>query len=384
MDWVPLLIAVVLALLFLRERRRRKFLEQDMAQLALKRKAMRRVLDHLDEGAMLLSMSNEVLYANPAALHMLGSSSESLLEPVNIGELVNNPEMIDAICQQEKAISRRMVSHEIDGQETLALELTLAPAGPGRRLLVLRDLRNLEDVERKRRDFVANASHEMKTPIAALVGLLDLLEIVPPDRASDLLARAQRNAMGLAGLVEDLLEIARAEDPDWKLAPTLCDLREIVDRVYEGLEDRAAAKSLSFETDAGLEAFPLMVDAQCFETVLRNLASNAVNYTRRGRVWIRLRRAEGIGAVLEVKDTGPGMDPQIVPRIFERFFRGDPAHSKATGGTGLGLSIVRNLVNRMGGRIAVESVPGEGSLFRVELPEDPVKPLPGAATPLSS
>ena len=85
-----------------------------------------------------------------------------------------------------------------------------------------------------------------------------------------------------------------------------------------------------------------------------------------------------MGVAIEVEDTGPGIDPEILPRIFERFFRGDPAHSRASGGTGLGLAIVRNLVGRMGGRIAVRSRPGEGALFRVELPFSPAKPLPGA------
>jgi signal transduction histidine kinase len=93
---------------------------------------------------------------------------------------------------------------------------------------------------------------------------------------------------------------------------------------------------------------------------------------------VRVERGLGLGARIEVEDTGPGIDPEILPRIFERFFRGDPAHSRATGGTGLDLSIVRNLVNRMGGRIAVDSRPREGSLFRVELPEQPSERLPGA------
>jgi len=149
-----------------------------------------------------------------------------------------------------------------------------------------------------------------------MIGLLDLVDIVDEERVPDLLDRARRNASSLSEMVEDLLGLARAEDPDWKLSPELCDLRETVDRVYESLEDRAMQKNLSFETDAGLEPFMLTVDQTCFETVLRNLATNAVNYCRRGKIWIRLRREAGVGAVLEVEDTGPGIDPEIVPRIF--------------------------------------------------------------------
>ncbi len=380
MEWAYLLITFAFLGLFLRERRQSDGLERELQQLQAKRQAMRRVLDHMDEGAMLLSLNHQVLYANPAALHMLGSSLHALPQPVAVEEFIQNPTLLEAIHSQEGTTLRQVLRIQTNKGGTLALEVTLAPAGPSGILLVLRDTRKLEDVERKRRDFVTNASHELKTPIAAMIGLLDLVDIVDEERVPDLLDRARRNASSLSEMVEDLLGLARAEDPDWKLAPELCDLRETVDRVYESLEDRAMQKNLSLETDAGLEPFMLTVDQTCFETVLRNLATNAVNYCRRGKIWIRLRREAGVGAVLEVEDTGPGIDPEIVPRIFERFFRGDPAHSKATGGTGLGLSIVRNLVNRMGGRIAVESVPGEGSLFRVELPENPSNPLPGATS----
>ncbi|MBC8404640.1 MAG: PAS domain-containing protein [Planctomycetes bacterium] len=383
MEWAYLLITFAFLGLFLRERRQSDGLERELQQLQAKRQAMRRVLDHMDEGAMLLSLNHQVLYANPAALHMLGSSLHALPQPVAVEEFIQNPTLLEAIHSQEGTTLRQVLRIQTNKGGTLALEVTLAPAGPSGILLVLRDTRKLEDVERKRRDFVTNASHELKTPIAAMIGLLDLVDIVDEERVPDLLDRARRNASSLSEMVEDLLGLARAEDPDWKLAPELCDLRETVDRVYESLEDRAMQKNLSLETDAGLEPFMLTVDQTCFETVLRNLATNAVNYCRRGKIWIRLRREAGVGAVLEVEDTGPGIDPEIVPRIFERFFRGDPAHSKATGGTGLGLSIVRNLVNRMGGRIAVESVPGEGSLFRVELPENPSNPLPGATSAMS-
>lgn len=382
MEWAFYLLAAACVVMFLRERQRCGELERQLEQMAIKRQAMRRVLDHLDEGAMLLSLNHKVLYANPAALHLLGASVEALPQPIAIDELVTNEALLQAIQLQEGTTSRRVLTIPTSdsGAESLALEVTMAPAGPSRWLLVLRDSRKAEDVERKRRDFVTNASHELKTPIAALIGLLDLIDIVSEERVPDLIERARRNANGLSQMVEDLLGIARAEDPDWKMAPELVDLRKIVDRVYESLEDRAIMKNLSLETDAGFEPIMITVDQTCVETVLRNLATNAVNYTRRGKVWIRLRQSEGGGVILEVEDTGPGIDPQIVPRIFERFFRGDPAHSKATGGTGLGLSIVRNMVNRMGGLIAVESVPGEGSLFRVELPENPLYPLPGATS----
>jgi len=174
MEWAYLLITFAFLGLFLRERRQSDGLEQELQQLQAKRQAMRRVLDHMDEGAMLLSLNHQVLYANPAALHMLGSSLHALPQPVAVEELIQNPTLLEAIHSQEGTTLRQVLRIQTNKGGTLALEVTLAPAGPSGILLVLRDTRKLEDVERKRRDFVTNASHELKTPIAAMIPYSDV------------------------------------------------------------------------------------------------------------------------------------------------------------------------------------------------------------------
>ncbi|MDA1260288.1 MAG: HAMP domain-containing sensor histidine kinase, partial [Planctomycetota bacterium] len=273
---------------------------------------------------------------------------------------------------------RRVLELERPGDlPDLVVQITLAPAGPGRRLFAIQDLRSDAALERRRRSFVANASHELKTPIAALIGLLDLIEELPKDAHADLLARAQRNAHALANMADDLLQLARAEDPDWRIRFEKVDVGAAVAEVCEELRARAEAKGLALCFEGPAAPLTLLSDHGAIQTVARNLISNAINYTAQGEVQVIVTK-ESAGASLTVRDTGPGIDPAILPQIFERFFRDDPAHSRASGGTGLGLAIVRNLLGRIGGRISVQSRPGEGSIFRVELPEQASRPLPGA------
>ncbi len=379
MTWFLAALALTTSLLFLRERLRRLSLRHDLEQLRAKREAMRSVLEHLDEGVFLLGRDLSVYYANPAALHLVAADASAMSSRPNLARVLRNRQILAfaAAIGSGETVRQVVTTPAADGSP-MELEVTLAPAGHNRRLMVLRDLRDSARVERKRRDFVANASHELKTPIAALVGLLDLLDVVPAEKHPDLLERARRNANALASMADDLLGLTRAEDPDWRPSPTLTAVGPLIDQILGPILDAAAAKGLQTKVEISLRDPELLVDPVCFETVLRNLAQNAVNYTSAGDVEVRMRDVDESCVALEVSDSGPGIDPKILPRIFERFFRGDPSHSRATGGTGLGLSIVRNLVNRMGGRISVHSNPGRGSEFKVELPRNPARPLGGS------
>ena len=354
----------------------------EVAVLTDKREAMRRALEHLAEGVVLLGELDEVRYANPAAATLLGA-----VAPPPPGErppfvsFSRRKRVVGLVTGTPHADTVRRVVEDLDDPDAArALMLTLAPAGTGRRILVVEDMRADAAVARKRRDFVANASHELKTPIAALLGLLDLLDQVPEASRADLLERSRRNAQALANMAEDLLGLARAEDPDWRPAPREADLAGLTAEIVEDYRESAAAKGLSLTVDAGGPRQHYL-DPDCYATVLRNLVGNAVNYTREGGVEVLLEPAADGVVVVIVRDTGPGIDSAVLPSIFERFFRGDPAHSRASGGTGLGLSIVRNLLRRMGGRISVASRPGAGTVFRIELPANPAQPLPGAGQP---
>ena len=380
LSWFFLATSTLMLALWLRERRFRSEALRETESLSHKREAMRRSLEHLAEGVVLLGTRGQVLFLNPAARALLGVKERQGLEDhVPLDRLTRHQGVIELATQTPPGDTVRQV-FEVEGKDDdlPMLEVTLAPAGPQRRLMVLQDLRADEAVDRKRRDFVANASHELKTPIAALIGMLDLVESVPEDRRSELLDRARNNALSLSNLLDDLLALTRSESPQWRPSPTVLEIEAEVLAVLEPLKERAAEKGLELRCNLPAPGSTLYVDAFSFRTVLQNLILNAVVYTEKGHVDVDLVQDEAGITRLRVADTGPGIDPEILPRIFERFFRGDVAHSRASGGTGLGLALVRNLLRSMGGRISVQSTPGLGTTFLVELPLDPAEPLVGA------
>jgi len=229
-------------------------------------------------------------------------------------------------------------------------------------------VRRLETV---RRDFVANVSHELKTPVTAIRGLAETLMDDPGMDAEThrgFLGKVRDQAARLSGLVGDLLTLSRVESGEGALERELLDFRDPVRDSIRALQPAVEKKGLAFE--AGIAEAPLTVhgDREALRQVADNLLDNAVKYTPAGgRVRVSLRR-DGAEAVLEVIDTGPGIAPEHLGRIFERFYRVDKARSRELGGTGLGLSIVRHVALAHGGRTAVESVLGKGSTFRVNLP----------------
>lgn len=381
-SWILLASSLILLALWLMELRRRVTAGKDAELLAQKREAMRRSLEHLTEGVVLLGAQEEVLYANPAADHLLGNGEGNALENrPRLSAYTAHASLVQMVEGTPSEETRRQIFELEEGgtsSQMPMVQVTLAPAGLRRRLMVVQDLRADEEVNRKRRDFVANASHELKTPIAALIGLLDLMDEVPEAKRQELMERARRNALGLSNLVNDLLSLTRAESADWQPSPKVLDLHEMVPEILHSLKDRATDKGLTLEVVLPEKPATILADPFAFRTVLHNLALNAVVYTEEGQVTITLTKTEDGGSQLRVADTGPGIDPQVLPRIFERFFRGDVAHSRASGGTGLGLALVRNLVHQMGGRVNVQSTPGQGTIFLVELPRDAARPLAGA------
>ncbi|MCH2111681.1 MAG: HAMP domain-containing histidine kinase [Planctomycetes bacterium] len=266
--------------------------------------------------------------------------------------------------------------HELSNGRSV--RVSWGPLGEGQQFLLIEDLSDSLAVDQRRRDFVANASHELQTPIAALVGLLDLME-GGEDRAyvKRLLKRAQRKAEDLSALTRDLIGLAKAEDVNWQPRLEPVELRSLVEGVVERFADKAEERGLTVELEAGPEV-PLVMNPAALETVVSNLIDNGLSYTQEGGVKICIQKGPNDGGVLTVRDTGQGIDPEMLNRVFERFFRGDPARSRETGGTGLGLSIVRNLMGHLGGRVSAWSQEGEGSEFKIELPRDATQPLAGA------
>jgi two-component system, OmpR family, phosphate regulon sensor histidine kinase PhoR len=321
------------------------------------------LVDALPDPAAVLGKGSRISQLNSALDALLGPGrghGRTLLEATRSADLAE---------AAREALSGKAWSREI---ELLALQkvvqATLAPLSGGRALLVFRDLTEPKRAESIRRDFIANASHELRTPVTAISGAVETLlgsgglVEAPARRFVEMIAR---HAERLSRLANDLLDLSRLESGEYSLHLEPVSARAACEAALEAVRGRAQAKSieLSLEVDASLRA---LADRRALEQVLVNILDNAVKFTpERGRVGVEAR-AGSDAVVFAVTDSGPGIEPRHLPRIFERFYRADPGRSREAGGTGLGLAIARHLTEAQGGEISVESGQS-GTRFTVRL-----------------
>ncbi|HTG80839.1 MAG TPA: ATP-binding protein, partial [Geobacteraceae bacterium] len=232
---------------------------------------------------------------------------------------------------------------------------------------VFHDISDLKRLERVRKDFVANVSHELRTPVTVIKGyaeaLLSGLPETDPEQSHRFIETICRHAERLADLITDLLTLSELESGGMALELASLSLEATVRRVASLLERRAQEKGIAIDITPVLEAPPVLADRRRLEQVLINLLDNAIKYTpANGSVTVSAADA-GDMVRIAVTDSGIGIPPKDLPRLFERFYRVDEARSREQGGTGLGLSIVKHIVQLHGGTVAVESTPGKGSTF---------------------
>jgi two-component system, OmpR family, phosphate regulon sensor histidine kinase PhoR len=329
------------------------------------------VLDALDDGILLLDGAGRLLVANPIAREWLGLPDD-LRPGLPLRRVVSVTQIADLA---EEATTKRApvtgtVTVVLPEHRTLTLRaFPLANRGPtGRTVVTLSDITQRRRLEVLRRDFVANASHELKTPVAALRALAETLESALPEDPETALAfvvRIGREAERLDHLVRDLLDLSRVERG--ALAAEPVDLVGLVKEVAESHTDRAEERRIRLRTQL-LPGASVRGDRAQLGLMLSNLVDNALRYTGpRGTVRIRLDAIDD-KVMLQVADTGEGIPSSELPRIFERFYRVDKARARQTGGTGLGLAIVRHVAESHGGTVTVESKVGKGSAFTVTLP----------------
>ncbi|MEN8143640.1 MAG: ATP-binding protein [Gemmatimonadota bacterium] len=268
----------------------------------------------------------------------------------------------------DEALRGNPASHETESQGRI-YSIRARPHEDGA-LLLIRDVTDLRRLEGVRRDFVANVSHELKTPLTGISGYAEALAEpdVPPDQAHTFVQKIRDNASRMRLLIEDLLALARVESrPDLDRKSLL--LSPVLDRVWSGLERSAADRGVTLAR-AGASDATVTADERSLEQILSNLLDNAVRYSPDGGVvTLRVEAQPDEGATLiSVHDTGPGVPKPLQERVFERFYRVDPARDRASGGTGLGLSIVKHLVLAHGGRLGLDSELGRGATFWFSLP----------------
>jgi two-component system phosphate regulon sensor histidine kinase PhoR len=347
-------------------KRMRLVLEERVLDLDAEVGRQRLILDGMAEGVALLG-NGEIQAANPAFARLIGASGDVIGKtPLELARLPELTEAIDDSIQSHAEVVREL------HVETRILRVAVRPFGhdhPRQMVVVLLDMTEARRLERLRRDFVANASHELRTPVAAILGAVETLAA---GAAEDVEARAsflqilERHAQRLTRLTADLLDLARLE-AGYRPRAEIVPLRVALDAVIPTLAPRAREKSIEL-TSRLLPPdgeFELLAERAAVEQVLTNLVDNAVKYTPVGGSITVVGELKGDHVEISVADTGPGISAEHLPRLFERFYRVDDARSRALGGTGLGLSIVKHLVAANGGEIEVASAVGRGTRFTV-------------------
>lgn len=337
-----------------------------------------RLLDAFADPFLVIDGRQRIVRANAAASARFDRAASDLTG-LDLVRVVRHPEALRAVDRvlagETEATATFQTYRPVEGTMELRT-VRLVPDGPI--ALMFRDTGAEREAERMRSDFVANVSHELRSPLTTLKGSIETLagpareDAEARDRFLDLMAR---EAERMDRLISDLLSLSKVESNE-RVRPTApVDLVPLVQRMLDLLRLRAAEADMTIEFEGPGTALPVPGDEDQIAQVVSNLVENAIRYGAGGeRVEVSLQRAEGAAgfrtgvAVLRVRDFGIGIAPQHIPRLQERFYRVDTGRSRDRGGTGLGLAIVKHIVNRHRGRVRIESVEGEGTTFEVMLP----------------
>jgi signal transduction histidine kinase len=325
---------------------------------------MAAMIDLLQEGVAAVNAQRQVILLNAPARRLLGITDAV---PFSADLLPRDPELRDALAG---ALAGRPSdpSEIVLGGRTVML--TARPLHDRGGLLAFFDLTNTRRLEAVRRDFVANVSHELKTPITIIGGFAETLATDDPSPAErrQFVEAIRGNARRMQRLVDDLLDLSRIESGGWVPKPERIDLRTAASEVTASFASAATERGVRLDLNIDHRAFALRADATALRQILSNLVDNALRHTPAGgRVTIFSEPAPD-GLVLGVRDSGTGIPAEHLARIFERFYRVDPARSREAGGTGLGLAIVKHLVEAHGGRVIATSAQGRGAEIRAVFP----------------
>ena len=326
------------------------------------------LVESMVEGVIASDERGRILTANPAARRLLGYElGEPLPDLPALFRVKAAREVVDAVLRGQAVQDREL---EMDGGVFL---MNARPLPSGGSVLVIHDLTDMRRLEAMRRDFVANVSHELKTPLTSISGYAETLlsDSPDPETTRRFLSTIVSNARRMQRLVDNLLDLARLEAGHWQPEQEPVDIAGAAQETWTTVSDRPGAPSVEFRVDVSPGAGVAHADADAVRQILTNLLDNSLRYTASGgRIVCRTIR-EGDGIAISVTDTGSGIVREHLARIFERFYRSDPSRSREEGGTGLGLSIVKHLVEAHGGRVSAESERGAGTTITCWFPNAP-------------
>jgi two-component system phosphate regulon sensor histidine kinase PhoR len=338
-------------------------LSRRVGELERERSEMTALVASMVEGVIALDGTGAVTMLNPASRRLLRLAGDAAAPPA-----------LELFRQRP---AHEVVERALRGEATAGLEVELEertallsghPLPGGGAVLVLHDITGLKHLEAVRRDFVANVSHELKTPLTVIRGYAETLaaEDVPMEVRRDFLEKVLANARRMQQLVDDLLDLSLIESRAWSPQPERVPLGPLVQEVWSTLKPRADAARLTLTTR--IADIALYADPQGARQVLLNVLDNAVRYTPEGGHITVTASPVSAGVQIEITDTGVGIPGEHLSRIFERFYRVDPARSRELGGTGLGLAIVKHLVEAHRGRVEAFSNLGAGTTIRILFP----------------
>jgi two-component system phosphate regulon sensor histidine kinase PhoR len=322
------------------------------------------VIDSLDEGIAAINGRAEIVRLNGSARRLLGVDAKV---PFSIDLLPRERLIRDSVRTAMAGTPTDSAELSL-GERTLLI--TARPIPDGGAVLAIMDLTTRRRLETIRRDFVANVSHELKTPLTVISGFAETLRDtdLPSAQRARFLETIESNTRRMQRIVDDLLDLSRYESGAWVPNVTSNDLAGIVTDIFTGVSRTAEEKGLALSFQAAPEARRVDADPTALRQILANLVENAVRYTARGGVTVSTEASASGGSTIRVSDTGTGIPIEHLGRIFERFYRVDSGRARGEGGTGLGLAIVRHLVEAHGGSVRAESIVGQGTTITLHFP----------------
>jgi two-component system phosphate regulon sensor histidine kinase PhoR len=353
-------------------------------QTSVEAKAQQQVLfNSMIEGLLLLDRSQKIHLANRAFKNLFGLKIElrgkTILEALRLHEL---EELVQRVQAEGQVFDYEVKLPDLT-ERWLRVNASVISNSAGERegmILVFHELTRLKQLERTREEFVANVSHELRTPLSLIKGYVETLldgASHHPEVARRFLKIIERNANRLDLLIQDLLTISALESGRMTLNLQPVDLRAVAEKVLGDLRAKAGDKQVTLVNE--LPELPIRADANRLEQVFANLVDNAIKYGRlNGKVTVSGQKLDHGRLEIFVQDDGPGIPPESLDRVFERFYRVDKARSRDQGGTGLGLSIVKHIVQAHGGEVWARSEPGKGAAFFFTLPTDQAHELRSA------
>jgi two-component system phosphate regulon sensor histidine kinase PhoR len=345
-------------------------LQDSFAALQTSEHRLETLLNSMQDAVIAVSHDGRVLWANQGMARLL---SQKVRLGSRLVESVRDPDFLEAV-QEASETHRVSTARAASIMPGHTFDVTAAPMPEGGAVAVLRDLTERERIEKTRRDFIANVSHELRTPLTSIQGYTEtLLDAAPPnDHNREFLEIIRKNAARMSRLTEDLLTLARVESGEHRFEVEPVTPEELLHDAEESFRELARAQGTELIVEPS-SAEPVHADREAIHQVFSNLIENALKYAADGKRIVLAARTSANGVEFSVRDFGPGISSEHVPRLFERFYRVDKARSRESGGTGLGLAIAKHIVLAHHGAIRAESELNHGSTFVFTLPAAPAE-----------